>query len=203
MAGAPLRSPHGEAPDLSVRAMDNLRFIRETMEQAGAFTAVPGWGGVTMGVTALVAAALAAIQPSQGLWLRVWLAEAVFGAAIGGFAMWRKASRVKTSLLSAPARKFLLAYLPPIVVGAVLTAALDHTDAAALLPSVWLLCYGAAAITGGALSVPVVPLMGMGFVIVGILSVLAPTSWSDALLALGFGGLHIVFGFVIARRHGG
>ena len=202
MAGAPLRSPHGDAPDLSVRAMDNLRFIRETMEHAGAFTAVPGWGGVAMGATALLAAALAAAQPSHVLWLRVWLAEAVLGAAIGGFAMWRKASRVKTSLLSAPARKFLLAYLPPIVVGAVLTAALDHTYAG-LLPAVWLLCYGAAAITGGALSVPIVPLMGMGFLIVGILSVLAPSGWSNILLALGFGGLHIVFGVIIARRHGG
>lgn len=191
------------AADLSVRAMDNLRFIRETMEQAGSFTAVPGWGGVAMGITALVAAPLAAVQSSPGLWLRVWLAEAVLGAAIGGFAMWRKASRVQTSLLSAPARKFLLAYLPPIVVGAVLTAALDHTTANSLLPAVWLLCYGAAAVTGGALSVPVVPIMGMCFIITGILTVLAPAEWSNILLAAGFGGLHIVFGVLIAKRHGG
>jgi hypothetical protein len=203
MAGAPLRTPANEPPDLSVRAMDNLRFIRETMEHAGSFTAVPGWGGVAMGVTALAAAALAAVQPSQGLWLRVWLAEAVLGAAIGGFAMWRKASRGATSMLSAPARKFLLAYLPPVIVGAVLTAALAHTNASAYLPAVWLLCYGAAAITGGALSVSVVPLMGLCFVIAGTLAVLMPETGRDLLLALGFGGFHIVFGLVIARRHGG
>src|SRR5579859_7884382 len=156
MGSVPARPKSSEPVALHAHAMDNLRFIRETMESAGSFTAVPGWGGVLMGVTALVAAALAAVQPSHGLWLRVWLAEAVLGTAIGGFTMWRKASRVQTSLLSAPARKFLLAYLPAIVVGAVLTAALEHTDAAALMPAVWLMCYGAAAITGGALSVPAV-----------------------------------------------
>jgi hypothetical protein len=203
MTGAPLPTPKDQPPDLSSRAMDNLRFIRETMEHAGSFTAVPGWGGVAMGVTALLAAALAAIQPNQGLWLRVWLAEAVLGTAIGGFAMWRKASHGATSLLSAPARKFLLAFSPPVLVGAVLTAALAHTPAASLLPAVWLLCYGAAAITGGALSVSVVPLMGMCFVVAGILAVLIPESGRDLLLALGFGGFHIVFGLVIARRHGG
>src|SRR5260221_4789793 len=200
MAGAPKRTPANDPPDLSIRTMDTLRFIRETMEHAGSFTAVPGWGGVAMGITALLAAALASVQSNHGLWLRVWLAEAVLGAAIGGFTMWRKASRVQTSMLSAPARRFLLAYLPAIVIGAVLTAALEHTDAAALMPAVWLMCYGGAAITGGALSVPAVPIMGVGFVIAGLLPVLAPVGWSDALLAAGFGGLHTLFRPLVPRR---
>jgi len=196
----PMNAP---TPDLSVRAMDNLRFIRETMERAGSFTAVPGWGGVAMGLTALGAAAFAASSSAEGHWLRVWLAEAVVGAAIGGVAMWRKARRGQTSLLSAPARKFLLAYLPAIVIGAVLTAALSRTNAGGLLPAVWLLCYGAAVTTGGAMSVPVVPLMGLCFMLDGIAAAIAPVSWRDPLLALGFGGFHIAFGFIIARRHGG
>lgn len=185
--------------------MDNLRYIRETMEQAGAFTAVPGWGGVAMGVTALVAAGLAALQPVpfEGTWLRIWIAEAVLGTLIGSATMWIKASKVQTSLLSAPGRKFALAYLPPVVVGAILTLVLGRSELNHLLPAVWLLCYGAAVMTGGALSVSVVPVMGFCFVITGIAALFAPWGMQDILLAVGFGGLHIVFGFLIARRYGG
>lgn len=183
--------------------MDNLRFIRETMEQAGSFTAVPGWGGVAMGITALLAAALATIQPTNGSWLRVWLAEAVLGAAIGALTLWRKAHTSRTSLLAAPGRKFALALLPPVIVGAMLTAALYHFGLYRLMPPVWLLCYGAGVITGGALSVRIVPVMGICFMLTGAASMLTPEAWRDGLLAIGFGGLHIIFGVIIARRYGG
>ncbi len=203
VATAPLRSLPDRPPDLSVRAMDNLRFIRETMESAGSFTAVPGWGGVAMGVTALLAAALAALQPSDGLWLRVWLGEAALGAAIGGLTMWRKADKASTPLLAAPGRKFALAYAPPVIVGAVLTFTLHQLGLFQLMPATWLLCYGAGVVTGGAHSVRVVPVMGVCFMLLGIAAVLAPSAWQDPLLAMGFGGLHVVFGVIIARRHGG
>lgn len=196
-------TPDSNEPDLSVRAMDNLRFIRETMEQAGSFTAVPGWGGVAMGVTALFAAALAAIQSNNGLWLRVWMIEAALGASIAAFTMWRKAHRASTSLLAAPGRKFALAYLPPVLVGALLTLALRNAGLYSLMTPLWLLCYGAGVVTGGAHSVRVVPVMGMCFMVVGGVALLAPLAWHDPLLAVGFGVLHIVFGVIIARRHGG
>lgn len=183
--------------------MDNLRFIRETMEGANAFTAVPGWGGVAMGFTALLAAALAAIQPTNGLWLRVWLAEAVLGAVIGALTMWRKADRARTPLLNAPGRRFVLAYTPTLFVGGALTAALWQHGMYDLMPATWLLCYGAGVVTGGAHSVRVVPVMGLCFMAAGTLALLAPAGWRDPLLAAGFGGLHIVFGAIIARRYGG
>ena len=203
MSNAPLRSVPDRAPDLSVRAMDNLRFIRETMESAGSFTAVPGWGGVAMGITALAAAALAAMQPTVGLWLRVWLGEACLGAAIGALTMWRKADKASTPLLAAPGRKFALAYAPPVIVGAILTFTLHQLALYQLMPATWLLCYGAGVVTGGAHSVRVVPVMGVCFMLMGITTVLAPPAWHDLLLGTGFGGLHVVFGVIIARRHGG
>lgn len=187
---------------LADRAFDNLRYIRATMERAGSFTAVPGWGQVAVGTTALVAAVVAARQQSTLNWLVVWLGEAMVALAIGGWTMVRKARAVNNSLLSGPGRRFGLSFLPPLVVGGLLTVALYLGGARALIPAVWLLLYGTGVITGGAFSVPVVPVMGLGFLALGTVALFVP-ALGNGLLAAGFGGLHIVFGFWIARRYGG
>lgn len=193
-------------PDLApleAHALENLRFIRQTLERAGSFTAVPGWGGVLMGATALAAAGLAAREPALRGWLAVWLAEAGLAFAIGLAAMALKARAAGQSLLSGPARKFALALSPPLVAGALLTAVLYPSGLGLRLPGVWLLLYGAAVVTGGAFSVRVVPLMGLCFMLLGAGALFTPATWGNAWLAAGFGGLHILFGFVIARRYGG
>src|SRR5438128_9223389 len=136
-----------EPPALHDRAIDNLRFIRETMERAAAFTAVPGWGQVGVGATALAAAALAARQPTVELWLVTWLAEAVVALALGGWALARKAHAANDPILSGPARRFGLSFLPPMVVGGLLTVALYRAGVTRELPTTWLVSYGAGVAT--------------------------------------------------------
>src|SRR3989475_1682261 len=106
------------------RALDNLRFIRQTMERAGSFTAVPGWGQVAVGVTALAAAFLAARQPTPELWLATWLGEAIVALAIGGAGLVRNAYARNDPLLSGPGGRFRRGFLPPLIVGGPLTAPL-------------------------------------------------------------------------------
>ncbi len=183
--------------------MADLRFIRGTMERAGSFTAVPGWGGMAMGFTALLAAAVAGRQDDPGQWLAVWLGAAITASAIAGAAMAWKARRARTSLVSGLGRKFFLSFLPPFGIGVALTPALYTHGAIDLLPALWLLSYGAAVITGGAFSVAVVPRMGVGLMLFGTAALLTPGAWGDAWMAAGFGGLQLAFGLVIARRHGG
>jgi hypothetical protein len=185
------------------RALDNLRYIRQTMERAGSFTAVPGWGQVAVGATALVAALLAARQPTPELWLATWLGEAVVALGIGGAAMVRKAFAVNDPLLSGPGRRAGLSLLPPMVAGGLLTVALSRAGLWHALPGTWLLLYGTGFVTGGAFSVRIVPVMGVGFMSVGAVALLGPAAWGNWLMAAGFGGLHIVFGTIIARRYGG
>lgn len=182
--------------------MDNLRFIRETMEGASTFTAVPGVGEVVVGFTALAASALAARQASSGDWLLVWLGEAFIACLITAVAIFLKA-RNSGGLVARPSVRFALGVFPPLLAGAVLTLVLLAHGLVSLLPGLWLLLYGAGVVTGGAFSVRIVPVMGLAFMALGAVALFAPRSWGDGFLAAGFGGLHIAFGIAIARRYGG
>ena len=185
------------------RALDNLQFIRSTMERVGSFTSVPGWGMVVVGATALAATWLAMRQAREADWLAVWLGEAVLGVVVGGAAMVQKARSANDPLLSGPARRFGLSFLPPIIVGALLTIALYGAGLFWVMPGMWLLLYGTAVATAGAFSVRIVPIMGVCFMLLGAAVLFTPTSWSPWFMAAGFGGLNIVFGIIIARRYGG
>lgn len=190
-------------PALHDRAMDNLRFIRETMERASAFTAVPGWGQVAIGLTALVASWMAAQQLTKRAWLLTWLAEAILSLGLAGWTMQRKARAADQRLLSHPGRKLAMNFAPPILVGALLTIVLYRSGLTHILPGTWLLLYGAGVVTGGAFSVKPVPIMGLCFMTLGALALFVPPTWGNIFLATGFGGLHIIFGWHIARRYGG
>jgi len=182
---------------------EDLRFIRDTMERSAAFTAVPGWGQILLGSTALGAAALAARQPDPAAWLKVWLGEGCLAAIIAFLSIRQKAIRRGLPLFSGPGRKVALGLFPPLVAGAVLTFFLYRAGMRTALPAAWLLLYGAGIITGGAYSVAIVPVMGTCFMFMGALAAVAPAAWGNWFLAAAFGGLHIVFGALIARRHGG
>src|SRR5579885_3604935 len=185
------------------RAQDHLRYIRETMARAAEFTAVPGWGGVAMGLTALAAAWIAHRQATPRAWLTVWLVEAFVAVAIAAATAATKAHRVDSQLFSGPGRKFVLSFAPPIVAGGLLTFALVHAGAVATLPGVWLLLYGAAIVTGGAFSVRVVPVMGLCLMAMGTAAILSPADWGDWFMAGGFGIVQMIFGYLIALRFGG
>lgn len=192
-----------EPPALHDRAMDNLRYIRETMERASSFTAVPGWGQVAIGVTALAASYLAARQPTALGWLEIWVAEAIISILIAGWLMDRKARSLGVPLLSGPGRKVAFSLSPPLVVGALLTVVLFRAGLTEAIPGMWLLLYGTGVVTGGMFSVSIVPVMGVCFMVLGAGTLFAPASWGNWLMAAGFGGLHIVFGTIIARKYGG
>ena len=192
-----------EVQGLQSDPLEQLRFIRQTMESAGAFTAVPGWGTVALGMTAMAAAYVAAMQPTPERWLGVWFAEAAVGIGVAGIAMLHKAERARQSLTSGPAKKFALGFAPPLLVGALLTLVFYKAQLVPMVPALWLLLYGVAVLAAGAFSVRIVPVMGMCFLLLGGAAVVLPPALGDLEMAIGFGGLHLVFGAIIARRHGG
>ncbi len=183
--------------------MDNLAFIRNTMEAAGSFTAVSGWGMVAIGVLAIVVAIVASQVTSGALALNIWLGAAILSPLLMIWAMIRKARAAKMPLLSGPGRKFVLSFSPPMFVGAVLTLVLYRAGFVDAIPGVWLLLYGTAVVAGGAFSVKIVPVMGLCFMAAGVIALFSPVSWNDWILGAAFGGLHIGFGIPVARSHGG
>ncbi len=198
-----IRPAHTEPVAIHAHAIDNLQYIRAAMERAGSFTAVPGVGGVVLGCTALIVAAMAQRMWDGNAWLITWLAEAVLACLIGVAGAAAKSRVVKMPLLSGPGRKFLLGFLPPLVAGAMLTLVLYRAGVLAALPGLWLLLYGTGVLCGGAASVKVVPMMGACFMALGVAALFAPAGWGNAFLAAGFGGFHIMFGILIAVKYGG
>ena len=200
---SPLPSPVEPPPALEARALDHLRYIRRTMEEAGSFTTVSGWAQVAIGVVGLGAAALAQAQSTPRAWLTVWIAAAALGFVLSIAGMVHKARRLGVPAFAGPARRFVLTFCLPLVAGLALTIAFDRAALHALLPGTWLLLFGVGVASGGAFSVRTVPVMGFCFMALGLIALFSPPAASAWLMALGFGGLLIGFGAVIAWRHGG
>src|SRR2546428_3561009 len=193
-------------PDaLRDHAVDNLRYIREAMERASAFTSIPGWGGFAIGITALATTAIAepmtAWNPRR--WLSTWLIEAGIASLIGAISMWQKARRAGTPFMSGAARQFFVSYFAPLIAGAVLTFSVVRGGSMDSLPAVWLLLYGAAFVSSGAFSLRVIPVMGVCFMLLGAVAAFVPLAVANLLLGAAFGVLHIIFGLIIARNYGG
>jgi hypothetical protein len=188
---------------LHAQAESNLRFIRERMDHASRFTGVPGWGGMLMGAVAIVAALVASTRSDPRQWLLSWLIAATVASLIGGWSMDRKARGAGTTMFAGKGRRFLLGLLPPLFAGAVLTGGLYAGGLYEPIPGVWLLMYGTACITGGAFSIRLIPILGVCFMALGLAALFVPFAWGNWLLAAGFGGLQIGFGWAIGRWHGG
>jgi len=197
-----MATPRPQPLDLQTHAMDNLRYIRQTMERAGSFTAVPGKGGVLMGLAALAAWRLGAGKEGSARWLLLWTGTAAVAMAIGIAGAALKSRRFRMPLFSGPGRKFIAGFAPAVLAGALLTGVLFRAGHSSFLPGLWLLLYGAGVVSGGSASVRIVPLMGACFMLAGALALLLP-AWNAVLLPAGFGGLHVVFGTVIAVKYGG
>lgn len=189
--------------NLASHAADQLAFIRDTMVRAGRFTAVSGAGTIGAGIIGSAAAVLAPRTGTPEQWLSVWLVAAALAIVVSLGAMARKAVRSGQSLRAGPARTFALAFAPPLAAGALLTAALALAGSWEFLPGTWLVCYGAAVVSGGAFSVRTVPVFGTVLVALGAAALFLPVATHAWLLGAGFGAAHLVFGTLIARYHGG
>ena len=189
--------------NLEEQARDNLLFIRGAMERAERVSAASGIGGILMGLVALCAMAIAGAQGALEDQLLIWVGAAFLAAAAGGICSAIKAQRAELVLLGDPGRRFLLCLMPVLAVGAVLSATLWPTGQITLLPALWMMLYGCGVLAAGTYAAPPIMYMGGCFVVAGLFALALPDGWSNVLLGLAFGGLHIGFGYQVYRHHGG
>lgn len=189
------------------QAMDDLRYIRAAMEGATQFTSVPGvWlavvGGMALGTVAWLRSS-GTVEAGSPRWVTAWVVAAVLSLATGTLAMRRKSAGRGSGRTSRPGRKLLLGMGAPLAAGLLVSIGAWRVGAVAMLPGIWLSAYGAGVIAAGAYSPRAVLALGACCLALGGVAFFLPLSWADAVLGLGFGGLHLGFGLFIARRHGG
>jgi len=192
-----------EPTPIGAGAVENLRYIRDTIAAAGTFTTVPGKGCIGMGITALIASGLESIPRLAPSWLPIWVGAAIMACAVALFFMEEKAKAQGLSLRRAVARRFFMTLVPAFVAGGVLTAALVHEVGRNSITGLWLLLYGAGLAACGVFAIPAVLAAGLAFMALGTVALGLPASWAPGILALGFGGVHIVLGVIVLKDHGG
>jgi hypothetical protein len=203
MSATPNRPRRAEPTPIDVGAVENLRYIRSTIEAAHTFTTVPGKGCVAMGITALVAVAIESIEAVAPYWLGVWIAAAIVACCSALWFMEQKARAQGLSLRRAVAKRFFMTLAPAFIAGAILTAALVGSVDRELITGTWLLLYGTGLAACGLFAIPAVFTAGLAFMGLGTATLWLPPGSSHIVLALGFGGIHLALGATITRHHGG
>jgi hypothetical protein len=190
--------PQAKVVNMDMHAIATLRYIRASIDGAGS-VAIPGSAGIVMGLIGLAAAALSWVPHLAAYWLFIWLIAAPIAAAAGGLLLAKSASVATFVATGTPGRKLAFGLLPSLFVGAVMTAVLWSADLTQAIPGTWLLLYGCALFSASVSTTMIVAWMGVSFAGFGILTLLSPVGLHIPLLAMGFGGLHILFGILIAR----
>jgi hypothetical protein len=203
MSASPKRPQRIEPTPIDSGALENLRYIRSTIEAAHTFTTVPGKGCIAMGITALAAVGLESIMQLSAHWLSIWVGAAIIACGSALWFMEQKARAQGLSLRRAVAKRFFMTLAPAFIAGAVLTVALVSRVDRELITGMWLLLYGTGLAACGLFAIPAVFTAGLAFMALGIATLWLPPGSAHIVLALGFGGIHLALGTTIVRHHGG
>jgi hypothetical protein len=187
---------------IETRALGTLAYIKRSIESSGSM-AVPGTAGVVMGCIGMLAAIAASTSRWAPHWAAIWMLGGATAFVGGGALMAREAAQSGHARYLGPVRKFLLCLCPALFAGAVLTGVLWRAGLMGLLPGTWLLLYGCAVLSASTVTIAstmrLIGIMGALFVGLGCLAFVSPAKMHTALLGVGFGVLHIVFGLLVGR----
>jgi hypothetical protein len=192
-----------EAPAaIESRALGTLAYIRASIESSSSMD-VPGMAGIVMGIIGVLAALVVSTPRWAAHWLGIWLAAAAIALLLGGALVARQTVQRGRASYWGPVKKFMLCLCPALFAGAVLTLVFGIGGMSNVIPGMWLLLYGCAVLSASTVTIAeiarLICIMGGLFVALGLAAFALPATAHTAMLGLGFGVLHIVFGFLIGR----
>ncbi len=204
------------------QSLDTLKEIRSLMERSSRFISLSGLSGVSAGICALIGAALAALYLGRfdrneltyehlsefehwGLKAGVFfvldavlvLVLAVLSAI---YFTTRKAKIKGQKVWDALTRRLILSLAVPVAVGGVFILALIYHGLVGLVAPSTLVFYGLGLVNASKYTLDDVRQLGYAEIILGLITCFnigyGLESW-----ALGFGGLHIVYGLYMYYKY--
>jgi hypothetical protein len=199
-------------------AEENLRIIRELMERSTKYSTFSGFSGVFAGLVAIAGCLVQhfVIRSLPGgsrtvAFLINWSAVIALAIGVDFLLTKRRAPLVGKTILSRLGKQMALASAPGLGMGALLTLWFLHNNMEQHIYPVWMLAYGVAVRAVGLFSQTEVSRLGWAFLGAGALALLldalpwpaVPASHLGLwMIAISFGGFHIVYGIAVSRRDG-
>lgn len=194
-------------------AAEQLRVIRSMMERATIFRALSGETALVGGAAALGAAWIT--ENRQGMaWAGGWLAGLLFVIAFNIFQIFRLGSSRQRPFWSSGLKLALRGALPPIIAGGFLGVLFLRSGNVPAAACMWIIHYGLALLAIREFAPRSMVFLGWSFMAFGLLALSVgtrvielPQQWGQhinpsRLMALAFGGFHLIYGALIVTTKG-
>lgn len=192
--------------------IQDIAEIRSMMERSSKFLSLSGWAGILAGVYALfgawVANSLLGFQPDTIFYSYLDLTNILLTA--GGVLVLalvtalldsrRKAQKREESAWNSTSKRLLASIAVPLFTGGLVIILLLQYGLLGLMAPFTLIFYGLALYNAGFYSIREVRLMGFAQMILGLLN-LGFIETGLLFWAIGFGGIHIVYGIYMHFRY--
>jgi hypothetical protein len=191
-------------------AEENLRVIRDLMERSTKHSTFSGLSGVLAGAASIVGCLMTRALEQENLrptefqtsFLLLWSAVIVFAVGADYLLTKRRAAQVGKYVMSRLGTQMILGSAPGLGTGALLTLFFLRQGLLPFIYPFWMLCYGIAVCAVGQFSQREVSHLGAAFLWAGAMTLFLPPSCSLWMMAVSFGGFHIVYGIRMARKDG-
>ncbi|MFT6810000.1 MAG: hypothetical protein ACJA01_003243 [Saprospiraceae bacterium] len=197
--------------------IEDIKEIRKIMDRSTRFLSLSGMSGITSGVIALIGAFLAyttiydgqdymqyrkALLTSDSLTqlLLIAIVILVFSIGCAYFFTTRRAKKNNETLWDEHAKKMLINMAIPLVTGGILSLIFISKGFVGLAAPLTLIFYGLALVNGRKYTLDEIRSLGLMEITLGLLSAYF-IGYGLIFWAVGFGGLHIIYGVVMHYKY--